>query len=90
MYIRSFSPVMTAATLHPSLGRFVRRLPVEKPVVRYNYTFQVVDPTTNRPGDGGSVDKDELGWSRGKNFQKVKPPGTANADGNSRMLSRQR
>ena len=65
--VRSFVPVTTVATdrerLHLSLGRFMKRLPVEKPVVRYNYTFQVVDPTTNRPGDGESVDKDELGWS---------------------------
>jgi len=46
--------------LHLSLGRFMKRLPVEKPVVRNNYTFQVVDPTTSRLDD---EDGDELGWS---------------------------
>ena len=65
--IHSFFPVMTMATdrerLHLSLGRFMKRLPVEKPVVRNNYTFQVVDPTTNRPDDEKLVDRDELGWS---------------------------
>jgi len=65
--IRSFSPVMTMATdrerLHPSLGRFMKRLPVENPVVRNNYTFQVVDPATNRPDDEKLVDREELGWS---------------------------
>jgi len=50
--------------LHLSLGRFMKRLAVEKPVVRNNYTFQVVDPTTNRPDDEKLVDKDELGWAR--------------------------
>ncbi|KAF9651806.1 hypothetical protein BDM02DRAFT_3110278 [Thelephora ganbajun] len=48
--------------LHLSLGRFIKRLPVDKPVVRNNYTFQVVDPTTNRPDDEKLVDRDELGW----------------------------
>lgn len=49
--------------LHLSLGRFMKRLPVEKPVVRNNYTFQVVDPITSRPIDEKQVDRDELGWS---------------------------
>lgn len=49
--------------LHLSLGRFMKRLPVEKPVTRYNYTFQVVDPTTNRPEGEKLVDRDELGWA---------------------------
>jgi hypothetical protein len=31
--------------------RFMKRLPVEKPVVRNNYMFRIVDPTTNRPDD---------------------------------------
>ena len=60
-------PMMTADTdrekLQLSLGRFMKRLPVEKPVVRNNYTFQVVDQTTNRPNDEKLVDRDELGWS---------------------------
>lgn len=62
-----FLPSNTMATdrerLHPSLGRFMKHLPVEKPVVRNNYTFQVVDPTTNRPDDKKLVDREELGWS---------------------------
>lgn len=49
--------------LHLSLGRFMKRLPVEKPVVRNNYTFQVVDPTANRPDEEKLLDRDELGWS---------------------------
>lgn len=65
--IHSFSPVTMMATdrekLHLSLGRFMKRLPVEKPVVRNNYTFQVLDPTTKRPDDEKLVDRDELGWS---------------------------
>jgi len=49
--------------LHPSLGRFMKRLLVEKPAVRNNYTFQVVDPATNRSDDERLVDREELGWS---------------------------
>ena len=49
--------------LHLSLGRFMKRLPVEKPVVRNNYTLQVVDQATNRPDDEKLVDGDELGWA---------------------------
>ena len=48
--------------LQLSLGRFMKRLPVEKPVVRSNYTIQVVDPTTDRHVDEKLVDRDELGW----------------------------
>jgi hypothetical protein len=49
--------------LHLSLGRFMKRLPVAKPVVRYNYMFQVVDPTANRPDKENLADRDELAWS---------------------------
>lgn len=49
--------------LHLSLGRFMKRLPVEKPVVRHNYMFQIVDPTTNRPDGAELVDGGELAWS---------------------------
>ena len=49
--------------LHTSLGRFMKRLPVEKPVVRNNYVLQVVDQTTDRPDDEKFVDRDELGWA---------------------------
>ena len=49
--------------LHLSLSKFMKRLPVEKPVARNNYTFQVVDPTTCRPHGEKLVDRDELGWS---------------------------
>ena len=41
----------------------MKRLPAEKPVVRNNYLFQVVDPATSRPYEEKLVDKDELGWS---------------------------
>ena len=82
-----FSPVITMATdrekLHLSIGRFMKRLPVEKPVVRYNYTFQVVDPTVSRPDDEKLVDRDELGWSStmmGEEF----PDGRVTGHGESR------
>lgn len=46
--------------LHVSLTRFFRRLPVDKPVIRNNYSIQIVPPTYN--GDG-LVDPEELAWS---------------------------
>ncbi len=46
--------------LHVSLTRFFRRLPVDKPVIRNNYSIQIVPPTHN--GDG-LVDPEELAWS---------------------------
>lgn len=49
--------------LHLSLKRFMKRLPLEKPVVRHNYTFQIVDPATSRPDSEKLVDGDELAWS---------------------------
>jgi len=55
----------------------MKRLPVEKPVVRNNYAFQVVDPTMNRPDDEKLVDRDELGWSStmlGEEFPDVRIP----------------
>ncbi len=38
-------------------GRFFRRLPVEKPMVRNNYFFQA------RPEGDAGVDVEELGWA---------------------------
>ncbi|KAI0751237.1 hypothetical protein C8Q80DRAFT_1218050 [Daedaleopsis nitida] len=54
--------------LQTSMGRFFRRLPVDKPVVRNNYGFQVVqEPAARRPAPApGSlldVDPDELAWA---------------------------
>lgn len=46
--------------LHVSLTRFFRRLPVDKPVIRNNYSIQIVPPTSNR---NGLVDPEELSWS---------------------------
>ncbi|KAK0467923.1 uncharacterized protein EV420DRAFT_435069 [Desarmillaria tabescens] len=46
--------------LHVSLTRFFRRLPVDKPVIRNNYSIQIVPPTYN--GDD-LVDPEELAWS---------------------------
>ncbi|KAK0231246.1 hypothetical protein IW262DRAFT_1454148 [Armillaria fumosa] len=46
--------------LHVSLTRFFRRLPVDKPVIRNNYSIQIVPPTSNRDG---LVDPEELAWS---------------------------
>jgi len=60
-------PVITAITdherLHLSPGRFMKCLPVERLVTRNKYTFQVVDPTTNRPYDERLVDRNGLWWS---------------------------
>ncbi|KAF9807489.1 hypothetical protein IEO21_08185 [Rhodonia placenta] len=56
--------------LHLSMGRFFRRLPVDKPVVRNNYSFQVVRPPapaadTDTGADAlAAVDPTELAWSR--------------------------
>lgn len=64
--------------LHHSLGKFMKRLSVEKPVVRNNYLLQVVDPTTNRPEDEKLVDRDELGWAStmmGNEFLDNQTPG---------------
>jgi len=49
--------------LHLGVGKFMKRLQVEKPVARENYIFQVVAQATNQPSDGKLVDKDELGWA---------------------------
>jgi len=45
--------------LNLSMARFFKRLPVDKPVVRNNYTFQVVD---EHRADG-DIDPTELAWS---------------------------
>ncbi|GBE79122.1 hypothetical protein SCP_0203190 [Sparassis crispa] len=52
--------------LHLSMGRFFRRLPVDKPVIRNNYGFQVVkntDPTATTEDPTRAVDPTELAWS---------------------------
>lgn len=46
--------------LQLSMSRFLRRMPVDKPVVRNNYSFQVVAP----PETADPLDPDELAWSR--------------------------
>lgn len=42
------------------MSRFFKRLPVDKPVVRNNYSFQVVAP----PASADPLDPDELAWAR--------------------------
>ncbi|KAI0773761.1 hypothetical protein C8Q74DRAFT_779907 [Fomes fomentarius] len=54
--------------LQMSMDRFFRRMPLDKPVVRNNYGFQVVqEPAARRPAPApGSlldVDPDELAWA---------------------------
>jgi hypothetical protein len=49
--------------LQLSLGRFFKRLPVDKPVVRYNYGFQLVNPLSAEASKGKPIDPDELSWS---------------------------
>ncbi|KAH9921530.1 uncharacterized protein BXZ73DRAFT_91792 [Epithele typhae] len=54
--------------LQPSMERFFRRLPVDKPVVRTNYSFQVVQEPAARvpapaPGSLLAIDPDELAWA---------------------------
>ncbi|KZT74534.1 hypothetical protein DAEQUDRAFT_720712 [Daedalea quercina L-15889] len=52
--------------LHLSMSRFFRRLPLDKPVVRNNYSFQLVQPP--RPGaladPETALDPTELAWCR--------------------------
>jgi len=48
--------------LHNSLDRFFRKLPVDKPVLRNNYFFQIVRPASD-PSRLDSFDPDELAWS---------------------------
>lgn len=42
--------------LELSMSRFFRRMPLDKPVIRNNYTFQVVRPSS-------TFDPSELGWA---------------------------
>ncbi|KAI0723515.1 hypothetical protein C8Q76DRAFT_398233 [Earliella scabrosa] len=58
--------------LQVSMDRFFRRLPLDKPVVRNNYGFQVVqEPSARRPtptpGSLLAVDPDELAWAETMN-----------------------
>ena len=51
-----------------SMDRFFRRLPLDKPVVRNNYGFQIVQVPEARvpapaPGSLLDVDPDELAWA---------------------------
>lgn len=48
--------------LHMSLARFFTRLPVDKPVLRNNYFFQIVRKPED-PARIASLDPDELAWS---------------------------
>lgn len=48
--------------LHNSLARFFSKLPVDKPVTRNNYFFQIVRAAGN-PERMASIDPDELAWS---------------------------
>jgi Protein of unknown function (DUF3445) len=49
--------------LHTSLGRFFKRLPVDKPVIRNNYTFQIVTPPTQEANPDKLADPGELSWA---------------------------
>ncbi|KAG5644931.1 hypothetical protein DXG03_007396 [Asterophora parasitica] len=51
--------------LQASMERFFQRLAVDKPVVRNNYFFQVVKPTS--PGGIEEIDPEELGWAESSN-----------------------
>ena len=46
--------------LQLSMSRFFKRLPVDKPVVRNNYSLQVIA----RPEDADPFDPDELAWAK--------------------------
>ena len=45
--------------LQHSMSRFFRRLPIDKPVVRVNYSFQVIAS----PADADPEDPEELSWA---------------------------
>jgi len=49
--------------LHLSLGRFFKRMTVEKPVIRNNYAFQIVDPLSVNAKTEKRVDPEELSWA---------------------------
>ena len=54
------------------MGRFFRRLPVDKPVIRNNYSFQLVEDADARtpvpaPGSLLAVDPEELAWAQTMN-----------------------
>lgn len=66
--------------LDMSMERFFQRMSVDKPVVRNNYFFQVIEPGKNKTGpinidmggmgdedDDREVDPEELGWSTSTN-----------------------
>lgn len=56
--------------LHLSMSRFFRRIPLDKPVVRNNYSFQLVRPaptttaTTTADAEELALDPTELAWCR--------------------------
>ncbi|KAI0721995.1 hypothetical protein C8T65DRAFT_775038 [Cerioporus squamosus] len=63
-----FSVCLYKTKLQMSMDRFFRRLPLDKPVVRNNYAFQVVQEPHARqpapaPGSLLAVDPDELSWA---------------------------
>ena len=69
-HVRRAPPVKEKLQL--SMDRFFRRLPLDKPVVRNNYSFQVVqepEARTPRPAAGSllAVDAEELAWAETMN-----------------------
>ncbi|KAG9310346.1 hypothetical protein JVU11DRAFT_9478 [Chiua virens] len=53
--------------LQLSMNRFFQRLPLDKPVIRNNYSIQVVPPNVPKPGSGTEetlleIDPEELSW----------------------------
>lgn len=60
LYLTTDSSPLTfidKSKLELSMGRFFRRMPVDKPVIRNNYSFQVVK------SDPSDFDHSELGWA---------------------------
>lgn len=53
--------VLDREKLQGSLARFFAKLPVDKPVLRNNYFFQIVRPA-NDVLRINSIDPDELAW----------------------------
>ncbi|OCH95886.1 hypothetical protein OBBRIDRAFT_442056 [Obba rivulosa] len=57
-----------ATKLEMSMTRYFRRLPVDKPVVRNNYAFQVINPDA-----AGDFDPRELAWAHTMNGEEDTP-----------------
>lgn len=62
LYLAKFS-FLDREKLQMSMERFFKRLPVDKPVTRNNFFFQIIPSPSSSMADEVIVDPEELGWS---------------------------